>query len=183
MSLGFRRPTAGCVCVCVGGGGGRGGGVLSVWPLRRKHICTHMCMHRVGTSGKIVWKLRNVRKSLESLEMSGVLNVLEILSGKCLEIWWKYYTTLYFIKNKKGSMNPVLIHFALFLTTTWKRCDVNPYPSDWKVPLLNGCLMVSVVWKIMLLSTSLSGKKHALFKLRFWKNSINFKVLSGNLVV
>ena len=90
-----------------------------------------------------------------------------IKSGKCLEIWWKYYTTLYFIKNKKGSMNPVLIkclslvftfHFALFLTTTWKRCDVNPYPWDWKVPWLNGCLMVSVVWKIMILSTSLSGK-------------------------
>ena len=49
-------------------------------------------------------------------------------------------------------------HFALFLTTTWKRCDVNPYPWDWKVPWLNGCLMVSAVWKIMLLSTSLSGK-------------------------
>ena len=49
-------------------------------------------------------------------------------------------------------------HFALFLTTTWKRWDVNPYPWDWKVPWLNGCLMVSAVWKIMLLSTSLSGK-------------------------
>ena len=39
--------------------------------------------NRVGTSGKIVWKLRNVWKVWK---LSGVLNVLEILSGKCLEI-------------------------------------------------------------------------------------------------
>ena len=42
-----------------------------------RHTCTH---NRIGTSGKIVWKLRNVRK------LSGVLNVLEILSGNLMKI-------------------------------------------------------------------------------------------------
>ena len=42
-----------------------------------RHTCTH---NRVGTSGKIVWKLRNVWK------LSGVLNVFEILSGNLMKI-------------------------------------------------------------------------------------------------
>ena len=110
-----------------------------------RHTCTHKAdrpthMHTTGL-------VRLVKLSGNN-GMSG--NCLEfwMFSKFCLDIWWKYYTTLYFIKNTKGSMNPVWLslfftfHFALFFSTTWKRCDVNPYPWDWKVPWLNGCLMV-----------------------------------------
>ena len=91
-------------------------------------------------------------------------------------------------------MNPVLIKCLSFISFHISFCSVFDHfmKKVWCKSIsmrLEGSmakwigLMVSVVWKTMLLSTSLSEKKHVLFKLRFWKNSINSKVRSGNLIV
>ena len=161
--------------------------------------------NRVGTSGKIVWKLRNVWKSLESLEI--------VWNFECFRSFvWKMSgndSVFPFQGSCRLESQEFLKHFGKrqgIFFQIYKNCSevllrcVACYTFKWHTHfyfsyclssvfscLLNNfciaCLMVSVVWKIILLWTSLSGKKHVFFKLRFWKNSINSKVLSGNLIV